>query len=119
MYLLCDMAKKRKLSEDGFVFSTNRDFDFDEGEEQDSLPMDEQNLWVYHDRKQRKGKVVTVVSGFEGNKEDLKELSKKLKSKCGVGGAVKDGLILIQGSFADKIMDILKNEGARVKKSGG
>jgi translation initiation factor 1 len=78
------------------VYSTDPDFSYDkegQGEEQ-TLPPGEQNLYIFLDRKNRKGKSVTVLEGFVGTREDLRELGKELKSKCGVGGTVKDGLIM-------------------------
>lgn len=105
----------------GVVFSTNPDFDYnkDEQEEQDTLSANQQDLRVLLDRKKRKGKAVTLVTGFVGSENDLKELGKKLKSKCGVGGTVKDGEILIQGDFCSRIIELLKADGYKVKRSGG
>lgn len=105
----------------GVVFSTNPDFDYDNDkeEEQESLPANQQDLRVMLDKKKRKGKAVTLVTGFVGSDDDLKVLGKKLKSKCGVGGTVKDGEILIQGDFRQRVMDLLKADGYKVKRSGG
>lgn len=113
------MAKKKeKLN---VVYSTNPDFNyqFEEEEETETLSKNQQKLYVSIDKKQRGGKEVTLVEGFIGSEEDLKELGKILKSKCGVGGTVKDMEILIQGNFKDKIVDLLLKEGYSVKKKGG
>ncbi|MFN5911601.1 MAG: translation initiation factor [Bacteroidota bacterium] len=110
--------KKQKLN---IVYSTNPDFqfEFEEDESPTTLPKVQQKLYVSIDRKQRGGKEVTLVEGFIGSEEDLKELGKLLKSKCGVGGTVKDNEILVQGNFKDKIFDLLLKEGYGVKKKGG
>ncbi|NUY79953.1 translation initiation factor [Flavobacterium sp. MAH-1] len=116
------MAKKLTSLNDlgGFVFSTNKDFEFDTNESpEETLERGKQLLEVHLDKKNRGGKVATVIKGFEGNEDDLKALGKMLKTKCGVGGAVKDGEIIIQGNFRDKVMEILKVEGYNVKRVGG
>ena len=101
-------------------YSTNPDFQIEEEfDEVETLENAEQRLYVSIDRKQRGGKEVTLVEGFVGSDEDLKDLAKMLKSKCGVGGAAKDGEILVQGNFKDKVFDILVKEGYGVKKKGG
>lgn len=112
------MAKKKKIN---VVYSTNPDygFEYDEDENEETLPPGEQMLYVSIDRKQRKGKEVTLVEGFVGDHEDLKDLARMLKSKCGVGGSAKDGEILIQGNHRDKVYDILIGEGYSAKKKGG
>lgn len=102
-------------------YSTNPDFQFgeDDFEGVETLANSDQRLYVSIDRKQRGGKEVTLIEGFVGAEDDLKDLAKILKSKCGVGGAAKDGEILVQGNFKDKVFDILVKEGFGVKKKGG
>jgi len=115
------MSKKNKNIAN-VVYSTNPNFIYQsiEADEQDTLASSNQALYVSIDRKQRAGKEVTLIEGFIGSSDDLKELGKALKSKCGVGGTVKDGEILIQGNFKDKIFDYLIKEGySKTKKKGG
>ncbi len=104
----------------GVVYSTNQNFDYETEteDEEKTLPPKQQNLRVMLDKRNRKGKAVTLVTNFVGQESDLKELGKKLKSKCGVGGSVKNGEIIIQGDFRDRIVTILKSDGYKVKKSG-
>lgn len=104
----------------GMVYSTNPDFKFDtESEfEEELLPPARQNLRVWLDRKQRGGKVVTLVKGFVGPEEELQKLGRMLKTKCGVGGAAKDGEILIQGDHRDRVTDLLGKAGYGCKKAG-
>jgi len=105
----------------GMVYSTDPDFQYEtsDKEEAETLPPGKQNLRVQLDRKQRNGKTVTLITGFAGTENDLKELAKNLKTKCGAGGSAKDGEILIQGDFCTKIMDILLKLGYKVKRIGG
>ena len=103
----------------GFVFSTNDAFAYENETEQDTLPASEQYLEAHFSNKGRGGKIVTIIKGFEGTENDLKNLAKLLKTKCSVGGSVKDGEIIIQGNYRDKIIEILTQEGYRVKRVGG
>lgn len=113
------MSKKNRKNRIDVVYSTNPDFEYnyDEEEEQETVEPSKQNLKVYLDTKaKKKGKQATLISGFVGYEEDLKGLSKLLKTKCAVGGSVKDGEIIIQGDFRDKIVQILTSEGYKAKK---
>ncbi len=105
----------------GMVYSTNPDFQYEKEDEQQSetLPNNKQTLCIEIDRKGRKGKAATLITGFVGSDDDLKELARVLKSKCGVGGSTRDGEILIQGEFRDKIIQILQAEGYKTKRVGG
>ena len=111
----------KKNSTGGIMYSTNPDFEFQqESKEISSTPANnQQDLRVQLDKKQRAGKAVTLITGFVGLGSDLLDLGKKLKSKCGVGGTVKDGEIIIQGDFREKIIQILQAEGYKVKRIGG
>jgi translation initiation factor 1 len=111
------MSKKRNNS-GGIVYSTDPNFtpaNDDDQEEVNTLPPAQQQLRVKLDTKQRAGKVVTVVDGFVGKEEDLEKLGKELKTKCGTGGSAKDGLILIQGDYKEKVIKWLQDWGYKAK----
>jgi Translation initiation factor 1 (eIF-1/SUI1) and related proteins len=104
----------------GVVYSTNSDFHYqnpEQEQEPETLLPGKQKLLVGIDRRQRAGKQVTLISGFIGSTPDIEALGKLLKQKCGVGGSVKDGLVIIQGDFRDKIVGILQAAGYQVKRS--
>ncbi len=105
----------------GVVYSTNPDFQFSSEEEEATKRIEpsQQKLYVSLDRKNRKGKSVTLIRGYAGTNEELKSLAKELKNKCGVGGSTKDGEILIQGDFRDRVLSLLKEKNFNVKRSGG
>ena len=95
------------------VYSTNPDYQYENAgeEEAETLPKNQQKLRVSMETKGRGGKTVTLIRGFIGTEDDLKDLGKLLKTKCGVGGSAKDGEIIIQGDFKQRIIDLLKAEG--------
>ena len=107
------MANNDWKSRLNVVYSTNPDFQYstDEMEENETLPKQQQKLRVSIEKKHRGGKTVTIVRNFIGTSDDMKELGKLLKTKCGVGGSTKEGEILIQGDFKEKVIEILKKEG--------
>jgi len=113
------MSKRSNIN--GVVFSTDPDFEYqyEPEEEEATLPPSQQDLRVQLDKKQRGGKAVTLITGFRGSTVDLQDLGKKLKAKCGAGGSAKNGEIIVQGDFREKILEYLKSEGYKAKKSGG
>lgn len=123
MLLFIKMQSQFKMSKkerSGIVYSTNPDFEYENQSENEifTLPNNEQKIYVSLDKKQRAGKSVTLIEGFVGQAEDLKQLEKKLKNLCGVGGTSKDNVILIQGDFKEKIFLHLQKENYNVKKKG-
>ena len=112
------MTKKNNNS--GIVYSTNRDYKYATAPHQSAtVSPNQQDLKVFLDRKNRGGKTVTIVSGFKGKESDIEKIAKELKSKCGVGGSVKDGEILIQGDHRERVISILMAAGYKAKKAGG
>ena len=105
-----DVDRKKRV---GVVYSTNTDFDYSEDTQDEaiSLPKNQQKLRLYMERAGRGGKTVTIVKFFVGSEDDMVALCKILKQKCGVGGSVKDGEIIIQGAHRERLLDILKKEG--------
>ncbi len=102
---------KKRLN---IVYSTNPDYHYHEYEDdtqQETLPKEKQMLRISLDKRNRKGKAVTLVTGFVGSDDDLETLGKLLKTKCGVGGSAKDGEIIVQGDHKQKVLDILQKEG--------
>ena len=112
---MADNDWKKRL---GVVFSTNPDFAYEQEEETEEATLEpsRQNLIVAIDRKARGGKQVTLVTGFIGTSDDLAELGRTLKVKCGVGGTAKNGEITIQGDFRDRIVSLLKDMGYKAKR---
>lgn len=104
----------------GMVYSTDPDYEYDTDAEPEpeTLAPERQELRVWLDRKQRGGKVVTLVRGFVGRDDDLQALARLLKTRCGVGGAAKEGEIIIQGDHRDRVVDLLTRSGYRCKKAG-
>lgn len=113
------MAKKKKFT----FYSTDPDTEWHDDEDdfvEETLPVQQQKLRVMRDRKQRKGKEVTLVTGFVGHEDALKDLGKTLKSKCGVGGSTKNNEIILQGNWVEKVVDLLKQMGyTQTKRIGG
>jgi len=110
---------KSKKNRVNVIYSTNPDFDFDDhSEDQLTIPFNEQKLYISIDRKNRAGKSVTLIEDFRGSDDDAKDLAKKLKQLCGVGGGYKNNEIYIQGNQRDKVSKFLQKLGASVKLKG-
>lgn len=117
------MKSKKKTLNDfgGIMYSTDPSFVYEDenAAPAEALANNQQDLRVMLDKKNRGGKAVTLITGYIGSDDDLDKLGKMLKTKCGVGGSAKDGEIIIQGDFRDKVLQLLQKEGYKVKKSGG
>ena len=113
------MVKNKKAS--GVVYSTNPDYqyEYEESGEMQTLPPEQQLLGIHLEKKHRAGKTVSIIKGFIGSVNDLETLGKLLKNKCGTGGSVKDGEIIIQGDKRDQIIKILTSDGYKTKRVGG
>lgn len=110
------MSEANHRKREGVVYSTRPDFDYDTGTTTDAVAPERQTLRVALDKKQRGGKVVTLVTGFVGPDDDLKELCRELKQACGVGGSAKEGEIVMQGDLRDKLTTLLTAKGHIVRK---
>jgi translation initiation factor 1 len=107
------MGKKSKKNRRGVVYSTNPDFNYSYGDNEETAAVDpgKQSLHVFIEKKGRRGKVVTLIEGFRGPQEDMDKLASRLKSSCGIGGSAKDGQIILQGNLRNKVRDLLKSWG--------
>ena len=115
------MNRKKNNDRNGFVYSTDPNFRFEEepAADNETLPAAQQNLRVLLDKKQRAGKAVTLVTGFVGQAADLDDLGKAVKQFCGTGGAVKEGEIIVQGDQRDKVLAFLLKQGYSITKKIG
>lgn len=110
---------KKKNDKFGFVFSTDPDFKYEHQKEvQNTLPPAQQDLRIWLEKNHRGGKTACVIKNFIGNEEDLEKLGKELKTKCGTGGSVKDGEIIIQGDQRKKLGEVLTKMGYKYKFAG-
>jgi len=112
--MAADNDWKKRL---GVVYSTGDNFEYEKGDDQEknTLPPGKQKLIISLDKKQRRGKTVSLITGFKGTEDDLVDLSKILKKKCGTGGSAKDGEIIIQGDFRNRLKDLLEKDGYSIK----
>jgi translation initiation factor 1 len=111
------MAKNRRPGNNGFVYSTDPNFGYEDEETSlETLAPGQQPLRISLESKHRAGKIVTLVTGFSGKTEDLEDLGKKLKSYCGTGGSAKDGEIIVQGDHRDKVLQWLLKNGYKLTK---
>jgi translation initiation factor 1 len=113
------MPKNKNIN--GIVYSTNPDYKYNYQNETEAVtcPPQQQELRIFMEKKHRGGKTACVIKGFVGKQDDLEELGRLIKTKCGTGGSAKDGEIIIQGDFRDKILQILLEKGYKAKKAGG
>jgi translation initiation factor 1 len=113
------MAKNKNMN--GIVYSTNPDYKYtyNNTSEPVTLPPQQQELRIFLEKKHRGGKTACIIKGFVGKQDDLEDLGRLLKTKCGTGGSAKDGEIIIQGDWRDKILQILLEKGYKAKKAGG
>lgn len=111
------MAKK-KFNAGGIIYSTDPDFKLneEEQEQEETLPANQQKIKVQLDKKQRAGKVVTLVYGFTDNDDEVERIGKEIKRFCGTGGSAKNGEIIIQGDFRGKVLQWLKKNGYTLAK---
>ncbi len=119
IYTFAPMSTNDWKARLGTVYSTNPDFKYETDAQPGAaatLPPVSQKLRVALDRRHRAGKQVTVVADFVGSEDDLKELGKMLRTKCGVGGTVKDGEVIIQGDFRDRVVELLIAAGYKARK---
>lgn len=111
---------KNKINLSGFVFSTDPNFKApEENDEQTTLPPQQQDLRIWLEKNHRGGKTASVIKNFVGSDNDLEQLCRELKTKCGTGGSAKDGEIIIQGDHRKKIGEILAKMGYKFKMAGG